>query len=234
MIKNDKIYEIVDIWVSMTLCIIYKLTNIVNGKVYVGQTWSTMFHRLGQHLTSTKCVKLYNALRKYGKEKFTMECLTVAGTQETADYWEAQFIAEFDSIRRGYNIRGGGSRGRVSEDTKKKLSIANAGKKRTREQKLRISIAHKDQIGPNKGKSVPLSHGAGTPKGTKPWNAGTKGIVVAHNKGIRGNKRALSPEQERDIRSDNRSSRLLAKEYGVSKSHILNVRKRKPQIKETE
>lgn len=208
-------------------CIIYKLTNTVNNKVYIGQTWNSMPHRFGQHFTSSNCKKLYSALRKYSKEKFAMEFITVTNTQEIADYLESQFISKFDSINNGYNIRDGGSRGKLSAETKRKISIANTGKKRTDETKLKNSIAHKGKHGPNKGKSVPLNFGAGSPKGTKPWNTGIKGIMVAHNKGTKGNKRILTPEQELTIMNDNRSSRVLAAEYDVSKSHILNIRKRK-------
>jgi len=81
------------------------------------------------------------------------------------------------------------------------------------------------KVGPNKGKIVPLSFGAGTPKGTKPWNTGTKGIIIPWNKGKK-QVPVISLEQELLIIKDERSSRLLAKEYGVSKSHILNIRKR--------
>jgi hypothetical protein len=171
-----------------------------------------MSHRLGQHVSSKKCVKLYNALKKYGKEKFTMECLAVSHTQEVADYWEKYFIGRYDSIETGYNLRDGGSRGKHSQETKEKISIANTGKIRTKETKLKNSIARIGKLGPNKGIRVPS-------------NVGTNGIVIPWNKGKKQTP-LLSLEQELLIARDERSSRVLSKEYGVSRSHILNIRKR--------
>jgi len=154
-----------------------------------------------------------------------MECLAVSHTQEVADYWEKYFIGRYDSIETGYNLRDGGSRGKHSQETKEKISIANTGKIRTKETKLKNSIARIGKLGPNKGIRVPSNVGSGTPKGTKPWNTGTNGIVIPWNKGKKQTP-LLSLEQELLIARDERSSRVLSKEYGVSRSHILNIRKR--------
>ena len=94
-----------------------------------------------------------------------------------------------------------------------------------KETKLKNSIARIGKLGPNKGIRVPSNVGSGTPKGTKPWNTGTNGIVIPWNKGKKQTP-LLSLEQELLIARDERSSRVLSKEYGVSRSHILNIRKR--------
>ena len=74
--------------------LIYKITNLVNEKIYVGKTKKyykeKLFGiegRLKNHLTCafTKskcndCPRLYNAIRKYGKDNFTIELL-----EETSD-----------------------------------------------------------------------------------------------------------------------------------------------------
>jgi len=207
-------------------CIIYKIVNLRNKKLYIGQTWSSLSHRWGQHISSKRCLKLANAIDKYGVSNFSIELITIAHTQEMADWLEDYFINKFDTIKLGYNIRGGGSRGKLSQATRQKISIANTGKKFTEATKMKCSLARKGKLGPNKGKMIPLSPGAGTPKGTKPWNTGTKGVVVAWNKGRNSNDRLFTEEQELVIAKDERSSRVLAKEYGVSRSHILNIRKR--------
>jgi group I intron endonuclease len=207
------------------MCLIYKIINLINKKVYIGQTWSTLKHRLAQHLSSKKKNKLFDAIKKYGKENFQIQFLTVCGTQEVADYWETFFIEKYDSINLGYNIREGGSRGKLSSYTRKKISDSHQGKKLNLDVKLKISASKKGQLGPNKGKRTNPSR-QHAEKGTKPWNTGTKGIMVAWNKNRIGNERLFSKETEILISKSQKSSRTLAKEYGVSKSLILKIRKR--------
>ena len=91
--------------------IIYKITNNVNGKVYIGQTTKTLKERKRQHL---QCVKegvnrhLYNAMRKYGIKNFKFEKLCTAKTMSELNYLEAKYITEYDSVRTGYNMGYGG------------------------------------------------------------------------------------------------------------------------------
>lgn len=82
---------------------IYKITNVVNGKCYIGQSvdivrrWRN--HR-GSYQTEDKA--LYRAMRKYGLENFTFEVLEecdVAALNERELYW----IREYDSYNNGYN-----------------------------------------------------------------------------------------------------------------------------------
>ncbi len=60
--------------------IIYKITNIDNGKIYVGQTITSIKRRFKQHLKSAfsedkrfKYLPLSNAIRKHGTERFKIE-----------------------------------------------------------------------------------------------------------------------------------------------------------------
>lgn len=114
----------------MPVNIIYILRNTINNKVYVGQTWQS----LDQRMNSTgyrRSKHLYAAIQKYGKEVFYYETLTFCFTQEAADKCEIYFINKHNSNnkKKGYNLRGGGSRGRHSEETKRKMSIAQQGNK---------------------------------------------------------------------------------------------------------
>lgn len=111
--------------------VIYVLVNGVNGKMYVGQTYS-----LKQRLIAHKCdsrhkkTPLYSAIRKYGAQSFGCQVLEFIKTEseeilynmlnEREQYW----IALFDSTsnRRGYNQTSGGrSGGRPTIDTIKKM-----------------------------------------------------------------------------------------------------------------
>lgn len=110
-------------------CVIYNIKNIVNGKLYIGQTWRTLKKRWYEHLTQSTCVKLVNAISKYGKEKFSIELITICHTQETADYWDKFFIEKFDTINNGYNLKTDGSKGKMSQESRLKMSLSHIGKK---------------------------------------------------------------------------------------------------------
>ena len=85
---------------------------MINGKMYVGQTWKTVSERFKKHqYSSNNCVKLKKALAKYDQENFRVELLTVCSTQEVADYLECFFIEKYDTVNNGYNINEGGKTG---------------------------------------------------------------------------------------------------------------------------
>lgn len=88
--------------------IIYKLTNKVNGKIYVGQTVRTAEERFKQH-KYCKTSLIGKAIHKYGAENFSIEVLAECKTREELDEMEIFFIAYFDCIvPKGYNLTKGG------------------------------------------------------------------------------------------------------------------------------
>lgn len=108
-------------------CIIYALKNTINDKVYVGQTWRSLIKRFSENYRHSPHIN--NAIKKYGRDNFYYEVLTFCSTQQLADYWEKFFISFYDSIENGYNLREGGSRGKLLEATKIKISEAQSGEK---------------------------------------------------------------------------------------------------------
>ena len=92
-------------------CSIYVITNSINKKVYVGQTWKTLEHRFNGHCIKQKdkISRIFNAINKYGRDNFKIECIAMCSDQETADYLEILYIKEYNSIKTGYNLRLGGS-----------------------------------------------------------------------------------------------------------------------------
>lgn len=125
--------------------IVYKITNTINGKIYIGKTkkyyGATKYgieRRLKKHIydaTKNKqqnkekdCPRLYNAIRKYGGANFKTEELEITDSKNI-DNKEIYYIKLYDSTNRniGYNIASGG-KGRkvvfVSEDVRKKISKA--------------------------------------------------------------------------------------------------------------
>lgn len=109
-------------------CLIYLIRNTLNAKVYIGQTWTTTERRwkAGYH----RQPHLWNAIQLYGRHSFYYEELLCCQTQNDADYYEKYFINLHRSSDRkfGYNIREGGSNGRMSDATKKKISASKKGK----------------------------------------------------------------------------------------------------------
>jgi group I intron endonuclease len=107
--------------------VVYACYNIVNGKVYVGQSWD-FEKRIKGHKKDSKrvngrcCKKFYNAIKKYGWKNFEFIILIDnIETQEDLDSWEIYFIKFLDSVKTGYNIRDGGSHGKLSDETKQKI-----------------------------------------------------------------------------------------------------------------
>jgi group I intron endonuclease len=144
---------------------IYCITNKINGKKYIGQSWD-IERRWKRHRSNVKKpndVHLYSAFTKYGIENFSFEVIREvkenAITQILLDCYEDKYIKQFDTLDRnkGYNKRTGGSYGRLSEETKLKMSEAQKGNKNwlghkhTEETKLKISAGNK---GKNVGKSA--------------------------------------------------------------------------------
>ena len=128
--------------------IIYKTTNIVNGKYYIGKS---KYNR-EEYLGSGKI--LLQSIKKNGKKLFIKEILEYCETDKELNIREKYWIKKLDSTNKnkGYNIQLGGqggctpetaqkiiakrrANGRAwcTEEHKRKLSIANTGHKPTEE-----------------------------------------------------------------------------------------------------
>lgn len=111
-------------------CTIYKLTNNVNNKVYIGQTWKKDLKRyfVDSHCCKKERRKLYNAIKKYGRENFSIKPIQYCATQNCANECEIYYIKQFNSIQIGYNIKEGGALGAVSDETRALMSKARLGR----------------------------------------------------------------------------------------------------------
>lgn len=104
--------------------IIYLITNLINGKFYIGQTTQKINIRFRQHCGSTTCI-ISKAIKKYKKENFKIEQIDIAYNQDQLNLLEGIYISWFKSLttQNGYNIRAiiNGTY-RHTDYTKKKLS----------------------------------------------------------------------------------------------------------------
>ena len=86
---------------------IYKITNTVNGKVYIGQSVRDVQHRFLRHmndaLNNIKDTHFCRAIRKYGKDAFVFETIDVAENQQELCEKEQYWIQYYDSVNKGYN-----------------------------------------------------------------------------------------------------------------------------------
>ena len=117
----------------MNIYSIYKITNKVNEKLYIGFTNKIPLKRFQNHCSSAfknnSQYEIHKALRKYGKFNFVFEILYQSyDNKHTLKVVEKHFIREFNSHYQnghGYNMTygGNGSIGyRHSTETKKKIS----------------------------------------------------------------------------------------------------------------
>lgn len=85
--------------------LIYKITNILNSKIYIGITKRSLNKRLNEHKSCKKSA-ISKAINKYGIDNFLMEQIDDAETLSEALSKETFYINQFDSFIRanGYNI----------------------------------------------------------------------------------------------------------------------------------
>ena len=120
-------------------CEIYKIVNLSNNKIYVGQAVSHILNhkkyrpyghegRFRCHISEAFSTKknqshyLNNAIRKYGVEDFVVELIEYCEIDD-ADERETHYIKEFNSLYpNGYNLKNGGKVFTHSNESKKRVS----------------------------------------------------------------------------------------------------------------
>ena len=109
--------------------IIYKTTNTINGKIYVGQTYRSVENYFGSG------VLISRAIEKYGAANFKRETLCECSSLENLDEMEMFWIKKLDSTNPtiGYNIDcGGKGTGFFSDEHKKKIGESQLGSRNHR------------------------------------------------------------------------------------------------------
>lgn len=117
---------------------VYMHKNKTNGKVYIGITRLKPERRWRKGTRYNENKYFTSAIQKYGWDGFEHVILYSGLSKEQAEEIEIKLITEYKATNReyGYNIENGGNAtGKISEETRKKISLAHKGKKLTPEQK---------------------------------------------------------------------------------------------------
>ena len=196
---------------------LYLVTNLINGKRYVGQTKYSKEDRWRAHCSDARrnvrgsfCL----AIRKYGPENFCVETLVPnVSDKRMLDLLERHFIALYKTyppaLGFGYNNTPGGdaspmSGKQLTKEHKAKLRAANLGNKHAQghkhspEIRRKLSQSFKGRTPWNKGKSISPTHRAKTKanhahlSGEAHPMFGRRGLVP-WNKGKKGVVKMQSP-----------------------------------------
>lgn len=123
---------------------IYKITNKVNGKAYVGKTLGTVEKRFNEHLRDAKRRQyekrpLYTAINKYGIDNFDVKTLEKCDNNIISQR-EIYWIEYYNTYKSGYNAtKGGDGKAYINEDEVIKEYLKNKNATITAKQ-LNISL----------------------------------------------------------------------------------------------
>ena len=130
--------------------IIYKATNQINGKVYIGQTVGNFQDRIRSHKCDVSKRRtngyFHKAIRKYEFKNFKWQVICICHSIDVLNEMEAYYISHYNSIHKdvGYNLNLGG-KGQVgfkhTQESIKKMveaKLGKTGKKHTEEKKQKF------------------------------------------------------------------------------------------------
>lgn len=216
---------------------VYKITSATDNKVYIGKT-SDVERRFSYHRNapfssnkamSTSCPKLYNSMRKHGIENFSFEIIASFDTEDSALDAEEKYIAEYDSIKNGFNILVGGTRQYSGEHS------IWFGRQHTEETKKKISETLKlNEI--TLGENNPMFGKTHTPEAKAKIAKAQTGRVPTPealkknseaNKGEKNQAAKITQVIADTIRIEyavgDTTAQKLADKYGISKRMVLNI-----------
>jgi group I intron endonuclease len=186
--------------------IIYRATNKLSGKSYIGLT-SNFKKRKYEHLSSSRNPKnpFAYAIRAHGEENFEWKIIFECNSREEANKSESFLILFFKTLTPGgYNHNLGGNSKWVSEETRKKISIAKKGK------------------GYPKGAAHPLFGRKATPEQIA--------NQIAGQSGDKSWAKTITSSIARSIyldRLNGVSTKIVREKYGVSEDIVLRIVRKK-------
>lgn len=197
---------------------IYKTTNIINSKIYIGQKKSQFFLE-SKYLGSGSLLR--KAVAKYGKQNFKVELVEECEDKKTLDQRERYWIEYYNAreSQQGYNIATGGEGGgfvqhKHSPETKKRIAKS-------------VSLYNQEH---RKGKKMKDLFGDKYINGMKGKPAKNKGCLKIYNPEL--NKTKYIPKTE-DIKNypgyvywDSSYGHLLNLDYLKNPEYIKQLKQR--------
>lgn len=143
---------------------IYLTTNLINGRMYIGQHTSLEFDP--NYKGSGKLLK--TAFCKYGWDNFSVKMLCPCFSQAELDNEEIFLISYFDAVRSKnyYNLQAGGQQGNIR------------GSKLSKETRIKLSNSHKGLLAGPKNPMYGKKHSAST---RRKMSVSRKGLMVGEN-----------------------------------------------------
>lgn len=121
------------VWKMNKIYSIYKITNLMNNKMYVGFTsQNPPAKRIYSHCSLANTA-ISKAIQKYGKENFKFEVILQGMDRNDVLSMETYFIETMNTLSpNGYNLTTGGENYQFSEEIKNKMSVDRIGKNNPR------------------------------------------------------------------------------------------------------
>lgn len=195
----------------MKTCEVYKITNLITNKVYIGITNQGAEIRFGHHLYEARSgspFPIHNSMRKYGNENFKLEVIDTCDNYEDLKNKEKYWISFYNSKDRatGYNLTegGDGTFGRLhSEETKEKIRQKAIGRKISDETKAKMSKARKGR------------------------KASEKTLAKINERNLNSSKAVLQYDTDNNLLNEYISISEAARQSGMHRSSIINYLKGK-------
>lgn len=133
--------------------VIYKITNKINGKIYIGQTQRNFEQRILEHVREANRGEgyyLHCAIRKYGWDNFEAEIIAETENIDTLNELEQFYIRKYRSDSIGYNLAPGGYSNCMSSD---EVKAHHDKVMRSPEVRAKISASMKARIAADGGVS---------------------------------------------------------------------------------
>jgi group I intron endonuclease len=125
--------------------IIYKATNKINGKEYIGQSKvNDLRYRIKTHKWRSKEIintHFYNSIKKHGWDNFEWEVIEKVSNEELSNK-EKFYIDKFDTFNNGMNMTIGGKVNIITNEIRKKLTNAQINRFKNKEERKKISNLH--------------------------------------------------------------------------------------------
>jgi group I intron endonuclease len=169
ILQNQEFVNLDDYFSDQIYGRIYKITNLITNKIYIGQTTKSIEERFRGHIKLSKNYSksnqyIHKSMNKYGIENFIIEEIDIAYSKRELDLKEETYIFNENSmVPDGYNLKTGGysngwckeSRNKLSEkrlsmhlkhseELKKHWSDMKKGKAKSKEHREKIGLAHKN------------------------------------------------------------------------------------------